>query len=370
MAREQIDKATVRNKLEPRREPYWGAPVERGLFVGFRRLVHGGNWIARWRDQDGKQHYLAIGPASDALDYDEAKRRAKAWQRVCAAGVDARTDVRTVEDACKAYVTSQRNLKGDAAAEDAEKRFKRTVYGTPLGAKLLDRVRQRDVEAYRDGLSGSKSTANRTMNVFKAAMNHAVKHRYVTADRAIEWQQAQSFTVTTRRELFLDLDQRRQMLAQAKGPARDLIEAVMLTGARGGELKNARRSQFDERTNQMTFDGKTGKRTVPLSPAAVELFKRLAKDKLPTAYLFTREGGEPWRAFDWGYPVRVAAKGLPAGTCLYTLRHSFITEAITGGLSPLEVARLVGTSLTMIDKHYGHLAQESARARLAAVSFV
>jgi site-specific recombinase XerD len=59
-----------------------------------------------------------------------------------------------------------------------------------------------------------------------------------------------------------------------------------------------------------------------------------------------------------------------SGVCLYTLRHSFITEALTKGISTLEVARLVGTSVMMIEKHYGHLAAKAARLRLAKVAML
>jgi hypothetical protein len=36
-------------------------------------------------------------------------------------------------------------------------------------------------------------------------------------------------------------------------------------------------------------------------------------------------------------------------------------------MSTLDVARLTGTSLAMIDAHYGHLVAAAARERLAAV---
>jgi integrase len=146
----------------------------------------------------------------------------------------------------------------------------------------------------------------------------------------------------------------------------------MLTGARAGELVSARRSAFDTRTKSITLTGKTGTRQIPLSPNAVTLFERLAKGKLPAAFLLTRDDGKPWAHSDWDELVRDAAKaaGLPVGTCLYTLRHSWITAALTEGMSALMVAKLVGTSLAMIDRNYGHLAQGAARERLAKVVMV
>jgi len=56
--------------------------------------------------------------------------------------------------------------------------------------------------------------------------------------------------------------------------------------------------------------------------------------------------------------------------CLYTLRHSFITQAISDGLTTLDVARFTGTSLAMVDRHYGHLVQSASAERLAKVQMV
>ena len=43
----------------------------------------------------------------------------------------------------------------------------------------------------------------------------------------------------------------------------------------------------------------------------------------------------------------------------YHLRHTFATEALAAGVSTFELARLMGTSLAMIDRTYGHLARDS-----------
>jgi hypothetical protein len=79
-----------------------------------------------------------------------------------------------------------------------------------------------------------------------------------------------------------------------------------------------------------------------------------------------------WPSYDWGPMVKqaVTAADLPLNTIHYTLRHSWISAALGSGMSTLDVARLTGTSLLMIEKHYGHLADGAARLRLAAVSML
>ena len=43
---------------------------------------------------------------------------------------------------------------------------------------------------------------------------------------------------------------------------------------------------------------------------------------------------------------------------IYDLRHTFATFALRAGLSTFELSRYMGASLTMIDRHYGHLARD------------
>jgi integrase len=68
---------------------------------------------------------------------------------------------------------------------------------------------------------------------------------------------------------------------------------------------------------------------------------------------------DTWRNREW-YPALDAAGIAKRGP--YHLRHTFATEALAGGVSIFELAGLMGTSVKMIDKTYGHLAQDSEEA--------
>lgn len=370
-------------------EPYWGHPLSRGRALGFRKIAADkGSWIARMRSDDSnkKYEYEPLGFTSE-LDYAKAREAADHWFKLKVDGVNT-GDVVTVADACRAYVTERRKSKSEDCAHDAEKRFERSVYGgggkdgkrhkaNPISTAPLSKLRAARVREWRDGLGLAPGATNRTLIAFKAALNLAVREKQAPAALGLELRLVKPLPGgKKRRDLYLDRKQRRALLKAAKGAMRDLIEGAALTGARAGELVNATVSQFDARTKSMTFTGKTGSRTVPLSPAAAKLLAGLADGKAPADRLFLRDDGQPWAHSDWDELMREAAKAaeLPAeprtGVCLYTLRHCFITEALLGGLPTLEVARLVGTSVQMIEAHYGHLCANSARQRLAKVAML
>ena len=64
-----------------------------------------------------------------------------------------------------------------------------------------------------------------------------------------------------------------------------------------------------------------------------------------------------------------AAAGLSNAVTAYTLRHSVITDLVTNGLDLLTVAQLSGTSVAMIEKHYGHHREDHAANALAGLNF-
>ena len=56
-------------------------------------------------------------------------------------------------------------------------------------------------------------------------------------------------------------------------------------------------------------------------------------------------------------PAQLAA-GIDPRRRVYDLRHTFATFALRAGISTFDLSRYMGASLTMIDRHYGHLARD------------
>lgn len=364
---------TYRKDLEPRREPYWSR-LNEGLYLGYRVLqkapLHIGTWIAR--SQDGaKKTYQALGQHEL---YDDAKKAALAWAGRVEAGVTDKPP--TVQAACEHYVTHQRTEKSDKAANDAEGRFKRLVYGTAFGKTKLDKLNTIKVRAWRnaqipkgddfddDTVRRAKDSTNRNLATLKAALNLAHRDRLTSSDDA--WKTVTAFEkVGKRRTIFLNTDERRKLVAQCGDGLRELVIALLMTGIRPGELAGCDVADFDKITGTLTIRiSKTEARTVPLSTAAIEHFKTATKDRIGAAPLIPDGFGKRWNKDAWKKPFKAAvvAAGLPEKTVMYTLRHCAITELIAGGMDSHLVAKIAGTSTAMIDANYGHLRVDKTRA--------
>ncbi len=364
MARFSIDKARIRNALEIRREPYWGAPLSKGLFLGYRKTETGGSWIAR-KHSDGRHRYNSVG--QDDISYDDAVLLARTWAKEIEAGIDTSAVV-TVADACREYVKDRAREKGEANARDAEYRYARTIYKNAIGKRKLTQLRSRDIKDWRASMDMAPASRNRNLATLKAALNFAVHERYVSAGQAIEWSTIKPEPVTARRELVLDRQQRAALVDALPDFAQAFVRVLCLLPLRPGALASTTVHDFKPRLRMLRInhDKANAGRDVPLSAETVALLQEQARDKLPAAPLIHYTDGTPWNKERWKTLIARAAKkaGLPAETVAYTLRHSVITDMLRGGIDPMTVGKIAGTSLLMIEKHYGHLLHAETAAAM------
>ena len=373
-----ITTKTDRAKLEPRREPYWKA-LKMGGYVGYRKLENGnGTWIARWRDEAGKQKYRALGEFDS---YDEAAKVAGEWLAQNETGTS--TKATTIEAVCRDYVEHIKTHKSSDTAKDSDMRFTRLVYGKPIAKLAIDRLKSTHVRTWLneqladvdsaddESMRQAKASANRNLTSFKAALNFAFKNHLVASDAA--WKVVSRFEKTDkRRERFLTLDERQRLLAACRDDLRLFVEALLLTGARPGEIAATTVRDFDKAQGTLTLDGKTGRRTVTLSSAAIAFFTQASKNKTPLAPLLARQDGLPWNKDYWQDKFSKAAKkaGMPPDVVIYSIRHCAISEMIASGIDSFVVAALAGTSTDMIDRFYGHLKHDRTRAKLDNVQML
>jgi integrase len=394
MATTNLARVESRERLKPRREPYWQR-LEAGNFLGFRKMTADstGAWVARSRDTDtGKQRHLALGEFTALPShqrYDSAKRAADVWLNHL--GLGGSTEAVTVCKACELNVEHVRADHGDRPADDMKMRFQRWVDNDKaIGELELAKLTKTKVEAWRKAMAKTPakinrdnraipltrpraaSSVNRDVAALRAALNFAHDAGSVTTDMAWRVALRPAKNADGRRDVYLDRDQRRQLIDKAEGNVGIFLRGLSLLPLRPGALAGLMVGNLDRRLGVLTIGkDKTGRdRKIKLPESTAKWFAMHAESKLPQAPLLSRSDGKAWDKDAWKLPVKAAAMAaeLPQSTTAYTLRHSVITDLVTGGLDLLTVAQLSGTSVAMIERHYGHLRADHAAAALAKLA--
>lgn len=369
-------------------EPHWQR-LRQGSYLGFRPSKRGGRgtWFARAYDLEAHAYQRkALGDYGNLTGHDvftQAKRDAEIWTETVEGGGKRAIDMVTVADACEAYLKER-------PGSIAEGVFRRHVYSDAIAKVKLDKLRRHHLRSWRKRLEQApalltrnkngerrtkeraQSTVNRDMVPLRAALGQVLQQGAPNTDAA--WQEAlRPFKgADKRRELYLDRVERKKLIDAAGPDAQPFIKALCLLPLRPGALAGLKVRDFDKRTRTLTIgkDKNGNPRQITMPEAIADFFGAQAKGKLPAASIFARAGGEAWNKDTWKYPVKdaVNAASLPGAASAYTLRHSVITDLIRVRLPILTVAQLAGTSVAMIEKHYGHLVRDDAEEALATLS--
>jgi integrase len=153
----------------------------------------------------------------------------------------------------------------------------------------------------------------------------------------------------------------------------EFCTALINTGARPSEVSRVEAKDVDlERQCWTMLRHKNAKkapapRVVWLNAEMLALTAKLAK-RNPAGPLFLNTRGGRWRADAVvGMFENLRRKlNIDSKVTAYTMRHWYITRALTQGVDISTVSAMCGTSIQTITKHYAHLLQ-CPRHMLAAV---
>lgn len=272
------------------------------------------------------------------------------------------------------------------------------IIGSSLGGMTLDKIRPGHVEAWVVELRDkgkAASTVRQVYTVLRAILETAVRDGLMARNPVAAVKRPK---VTATEAAYLSPPQVRSLLSAAETSRYAPLFALLVnTGLRRGEALAVQWRDVDLEDGLLRVRGtlarvdgelvvtetKTEKsrRTVPLSPAAVEILRgvrqRQRREQLAagskwvrTPFVFTTEVGEPSDPRNALRALKVAASAarLP-GVGLHTLRHSAASVMLTNGVPLKVVSDVLGhASVAITGDVYGHVSPEVSRGALDTLS--
>jgi integrase len=393
----KLETRTARGALKPSGKPYFRA-IDEGLHLGYRKGQTAGKWVMR--SYAGGQSYVleSIGAADDTIDPDGitilsfAQAQAVARQRFVerkrvAAGHGVVNAPYTVKDAINDYLTwmehnrkSARDARWRAVALilpdlgdiDCAKLTTNSLRAWHKGlTKVAPRLRTKKGEPQRfSGVETDdpeevsrrrRSTANRTLTILKAALNHAWHEQRIASDAA--WRPVTAFREADAAKVrYLTVAEAQRLINASEDDFRILVRAALVTGARFGELAATTVGDFnpDGGGTLHIRTSKSGKgRRIVLTEEGSTFFAGLAAGRLLRDLLVLKADGSRWLKSHQTRPMQDACKKakIEPPASFHALRHTYASLTIMGGAPLLVVAQNLGHADTrMVEKHYGHLA--------------
>lgn len=406
-----LENGEKRRALPVSRKPRWRV-LEAGLHVGYRRVKEGGgSWIARRFIGEGRYLEKRLGTADDLQDADgkvvltfsQAQEAARKWwrnERRREEGLPPEeTGPYTVERAISDYFDDRERSgsKGVAKARSAaslrilpalgqielakltSRQLREWHTGLAKAPKLAragaDPAKRRSAPVNmgdREAIRGRRSTANRTLTILKAALNHAFHENRIASDEA--WRKVKPFREADAAIVrFLSEDECPRLANACDSAFRALVRAALLTGCRYGELIKMTAGDFNKESGTVTIrESKAGKpRHVALNSEGQTHFAEMTAGKSRRDLIFRRDDGKAWAASHQQRPLEAAsrrAKIEPAAT-FHILRHTYASLLAMRGVPMGVIAAQLGHADTrMTEKHYAHLSPnfvaETIRAAL------
>jgi integrase len=385
----KLDTRSARAKLSLNKSGYW-VPIARGFALGYRKGSKGGTWLARLIDKEGRRE-TALGPADDALepdggrilDYAQAQASAREWL----ASLSDNSDIGpyTVDQCLDHYIAEygRRGGKALSRVEGSANAFIRPRLGKYEAASLTattirnwlaelaaapPRLRTRSGQQQKvrtispddpDAVRRRRASANRILNILKAALNFAYREGQVKADDT--WRRVQPFREADAPKIRYLSHAEAQRLVNASSPGfRPLVQCALLTGCRYGEIVAFRVSDFDRSAGTVSVGSSKGGRArhVVLTDDGIGLFEIHTAGKTGGALVFARPDGDRWGPTHQHRRLREACAraAIDPPASFHVLRHTYATHLLQAGASlPVIAANLGHADTRMTERHYAHL---------------
>jgi integrase len=334
-------------------------------------------YVLRYFNEYGKQCQRKIGGFAD-ITFAQAQKLAKKYRAEVVMGGDPaaakaeKKAVPTYAELAEDHLTFARNHL--RRPENVERIIR--VHLLPrFGKERADAITTQDVakwlaEKRKAGLAPA------TVEKLKVTLGRSFQLAIRAGVKGVRFNPAQTIPrekFNNARDRFLTSDEAERLLKAAEqslnSQLKSIIALLLLTGARKGELLNARWEHIDRDRKlwflPMTKNGSS--RYVPLSQPALDIIEQLPRFDGCPWLLPNPQSKNKTPYTDLKHPFHTArqAAGLPDVT-LHTLRHSAASFMVNAGIDIYAVGRVLGHKNIVSSQRYSHLANDTLLAAVEA----
>ena len=321
--------------------------------------------------RSGRQRWLGLG-THGIVTADQARSLAQRALAIVADGGDPQAQrcaiaaVPTLSDVWVRYERDHISLRKDATQRDYRAIWENCLKPT-FGNQPVKEISRGEIDAFHKKRVSTPYQANRILALLSKLMSLAEEWEW--REGANPCRHISKFREHARQR-FLSSNEiaavrsaSAELLAGKKitPHAASILELLLLTGARSGELASAKWAWVDWALQIIALpDSKSGAKTIYLSKDAVALLRKQEKRSKSQEYIYPgRSAGKhihnlrkPW--------VRICVKAGLSGVRVHDLRHTAASLALGSGTSLAIVGRLLGHTQVQTTLRYAHLDTDPA----------
>jgi integrase len=250
------------------------------------------------------------------------------------------------------------------------------IFETLCGNKLLESYTLMDVEFFKSCRleTCAPTTVNIEFRTLRAAFNLAIKWQFLKEN---PFSRSSKIRVPEKLPVYFSKEDFRDFFAQVKEPVlKDVYIFAALTGLRLGEILSLdwQRVNLERRmivvANSAGFSTKTGKsRVVPMNNAVLEILVRREATKGTCDAVFHLGGTRLKHSYvQHNFKRYVRRAKLNDDLRFHSLRHTFATWLVQGGVNIYEVQKLLGHSDVRTTEIYSHLTASELQGAVDKIS--
>jgi integrase len=337
---------------------------------GFARR-RGSLWLAVWREDSRERSRGGFETKTAALDYANTKAEEAVARATALRFGDCLprpvSNIATVNDLVEAFL--QRHRVDEATKRKLRAQLKRAK--DEFGERPLERLQPIELDVWRSTLPAR--SGHYIFRAFRQVLEYAVAMGLIDVNPTARIRNVRA-TVDRRPIHPFETWEQVEAVSAELDPRFAAIPIVLVgTGLRPEELFALERRDLDLEAGVLSVErvhsqgvlkdcrkSSRQRRRVPLRHRVVETLKA-QPPRLDTPLVFpaARGGyidGEKFRYREWKPAFKAADLDYRR---VYDSRHTFASWAIAGGVQLFYLARIMGTSVQMIDQTYGHLLPDS-----------